>query len=296
MATAQDVLSVAESQIGYSRWDDPEKGTKYGRWYANLVGDSYYAENDVPYCAMFDSWCFAQAGAKCAGLPGAYCPSMLADARKAGAVVANKAAKAGDVVYFDWGNDGESDHVGIVVENRGAYLVTIEGNTSDTTGGSQTNGGVVARKLRQFDRVCGIVRPYYDSSEDDSGDDSGQGGTSTQKLEIDGYIGPRSVAEWQRQCGTTVDGVVSGQLWDCSESYPRLTSVTYDGNGSELMKVVQKAVGVPNPTGIIASGTICMLQGWLVLRGYTCAADRAGQLGEATAKALQKSLNDGMWK
>ena len=296
MATAQDVLRVAESQVGYSRWDDPEQGTKYGRWYANLVGDSYYAENDVPYCAMFDSWCFAQAKAKCAGLPGAYCPSMLAEARKAGAVVASKSARAGDIVYFDWGNDGEPDHVGIVVENRSTYLVTIEGNTSDTTDGSQTNGGVVARKLRQFDRVCGIVRPYYDSSEDDSGADSGQGGTSTQTLEIDGYIGPRSVAEWQRHCGTTVDGVVSGQLWECSTSYPSLTSVTYDRDGSELMRKVQETVGVPNPTGIIARGTICMLQGWLVLRGYDIGHDGAGVLDTGTAKAIQRSLNDGTWQ
>lgn len=292
MATAHDVLRVAESQIGYSRWEDPKHGTKYGRWYANLVGDSYYGESGVPYCAMFVSWCFAQAGAKCAGLAGAYCPSMLADARKAGAVVANKAAKAGDVVYFDWGNDGEPDHVGIVVENNGTYLVTIEGNTSDTSSGSQTNGGVVARKMRSLDYVCGIVRPYYGSSDGDSG----HGGTDTQTLEIDGYIGPKSVAEWQRQCGTTVDGVVSGQSWECSESYPRLTSVTYEGTGSELMRKVQNIVGVPDPTGIIASGTICMLQGWLVLHGYSCAADRAGQLGEATAKALQQSLNDGVWQ
>lgn len=287
MATAQDVLRVAESQIGYSRWDDPKKGTKYGRWYANLVGESYYAESGVPYCAMFVSWCFAQADAKCAGLAGAYCPTMLEAARDAGAVVSNSDAQAGDVVYFDWGSDGESDHVGIVVDNKGTYLVTIEGNTSDNSSGSQINGGVVARKMRSFATVCGIVRPYYDGTDGDTDD---------QPLVVDGYIGPRSVAEWQRQCGTTADGVVSGQLWECTESYPNLTSVTYDGNGSELMRVVQGRVGVPNPTGIIASGTICMLQGWLVLHGYSCAADHAGVLGDATAKALQQSLNDGAWK
>lgn len=287
MATAQDVLRVAESQIGYSRWDDPEQGTKYGRWYAEIAGESYYAENGVPYCAMFVSWCFAQADVKCAGLSGAYCPTMLEAAREAGATVSNSAAKAGDVVYFDWGNDGESDHVGIVVENKGTYLVTIEGNTSDNSSGSQTNGGVVARKMRSFATVCGIVRPYYDGDGDS---------TDGKALEVDGYIGPKSVAEWQRQCGTTIDGVVSGQLWDCMESYPNLTSVTYDGNGSELMRVVQKAVGVPNPTGIIASCTICMLQGWLMLHGYKCSADRAGVLGDATAKALQQSLNDGAWQ
>lgn len=37
-------------------------------------------------------------------------------------------------------------------------------------------------------------------------------------------------------------------------------------------------------------------QGWLVLRGYSCADDRAGVLGDATAKALQRSLNDVAWR
>lgn len=124
---------------------------------------------------------------------------------------------------------------------------------------------------------------------------SSSAAASDGKLAVDGYLGPKSVAEWQRQCGTTVDGVVSGQSWSCTTSYPNLTSVTYEGNGSQLMKKVQETVGVPNPTGVIAGGTVCMLQGWLVMRGYSCAADNAGVLGPATAKAVQQSLNDGVW-
>lgn len=116
------------------------------------------------------------------------------------------------------------------------------------------------------------------------------------RLDVDGYLGPKSVAEWQRQCGTTVDGVVSGQSWESMTSYPNLVSVTYEENGSALMRAVQRKVGVPDPKGVIAGGTIAMLQGWLYLHGYSCAADKAGVLGEATAKAVQQSLNDGAWK
>lgn len=286
MATAQDVLRVAESQVGYSRWDDPQPGTKYGRWYADLTGEPYYGESGVPYCAMFVSWVFDQAGAECAGLPGAYCPSMLAEAEAVGAAVKPTSARPGDVVYYDWGGDGETDHVGIVVENHGSYLTTIEGNTS-TGSGSQTNGGVVAERQRSWDYVCGVVRPNYDS-------ESG-GGTSTGILDVDGHLGPLSVAEWQRQCGTTVDGIVSGQSWECMTSYPNLESVTYEGTGSDLMRKVQEMVGVDGPTGVIAGGTVASIQSWLIMHGYDCTYDRAGILGPETAKAIQRSLNDGAW-
>lgn len=288
MASAEDVIRVAESQVGYSRWDDPQAGTKYGRWYAGLTGDSYYGESGVPYCAMFVSWVFDQEGAECAGLPGAYCPSMLQAALDDGATVSLGNARTGDVVYFDWGNDGESDHVGIVVENCGSYYETIEGNTSDTSSGSQTNGGVVARKSRSLSCVCGVVRPYYTTS--------GTGGTTTGRLDVDGVIGPLSVSEWQRQVGTHVDGIVSGQLEECKGSYPALDSVEFGGGGSDLMRKVQEILCVKNPTGVIASGTVAMLQGWLYLNGYSCAYDRAGVLGEVTAKALQRSLNDRAWE
>ena len=43
--------------------------------------------NGVPFCAIFVSWVFAQAGASCAGLPEAYCPYILSDARASGAQV-----------------------------------------------------------------------------------------------------------------------------------------------------------------------------------------------------------------
>ncbi|MBR2681843.1 MAG: CHAP domain-containing protein [Atopobiaceae bacterium] len=292
MATADDVLRIAAGEVGYSRWDDPETGTKYGRWYESEVdgpGGYDYGANDVPYCAAFTSWVFDQANTSAAGLPGAYCPAMLAAAVAAGATVDPRQAQAGDIVYYDWDGDGESDHVGIVVANHGSYLETIEGNTS-TGSGSQTNGGVVARRQRAWDYVCGIVRPCY------SGSSSSPTETGNVGLEVDGIVGPLTVSEWQRQCDTPVDGVVSGQLSECRRSYPALTSVTFDGDGSALMREVQKRAGVPNPTGIIAGGTVCMLQGWLVLHGHSCASDHAGILGEATARALQESLNEGEWK
>jgi hypothetical protein len=157
MATASDVLNVARGEIGYSRWNDPEAGTKYGRWYAAKTGQSWYGGNGVAYCAMFVSWVFDQAGAAAPGLPGAYCPSMLAK----GGTVAKKSAQPGDIVYFDWGGDGVADHVGIIEQNNGSYVTTIEGNTSNGSSGSQSNGGCVARRTRSWGVIKAIVRPTW---------------------------------------------------------------------------------------------------------------------------------------
>lgn len=116
------------------------------------------------------------------------------------------------------------------------------------------------------------------------------------ELEVDGVLGPKTVSEWQRQLNVTVDGCVSGQLKDCQRCYPSLVAVTFEGTGSRLVRKIQWVIGVQDQTGVVTSETICMLQGWLYLHGYSCASDTAGQLGEATAKSIQRSLNDGMWE
>ena len=42
MPSAADVLRIAEAEVGYSRWDDPLPGTKYGRWYAQITDSPYF--------------------------------------------------------------------------------------------------------------------------------------------------------------------------------------------------------------------------------------------------------------
>ena len=188
--TAAKVLEVAASQIGIT------DGTKYGRWYEqNVDKDAYnydFGDDDVPWCAMFTSWCFNQAKAKCAGLPGAYCPSMLEAARRAGKTISTNSAKAGDVVYFDW-DGGETDHVGIVESNDGMKLHTIEGNTDN---------GIVARKVRPYSCVAGVVRPDYASQSSTSVPSS----SKPQKLAVDGILGKLTISELQRQLKVDVTG------------------------------------------------------------------------------------------
>lgn len=158
MATPQQVLEIARAEIGYCRYDDPQTGTKYGRWYGDLVGNAAYKANGVAYCAMFMSWVFYHAGQGAPGLPGAYCPWIVTAGKNAGRFYSARDAQPGDLVLFDWEGDGVADHIGGVCENNnGSYLVCIEGNTTGADGRS----GSVARRTRAYSTVIGVIRPDW---------------------------------------------------------------------------------------------------------------------------------------
>lgn len=165
MASANKVLSIAAGEVGYSRWDDPQAGTKYGRAFAEKVGNSYYGNSGVPYCCMFVWWVLDQAGMTVPGMPTASCTALRNACANAGMIVPKMSAKPGDIVIFDWpgSRDGANDHVGFVELNKGNYIQTIEGNTSSGASGSQGNGGVVARRTRDWSVVQDVIRPVYGS-------------------------------------------------------------------------------------------------------------------------------------
>lgn len=165
MASANKVLSIAAGEVGYSRWDDPNPGTKYGRAFAEKVGNTYYSASGVPYCCMFVWWVLDQAGMTVPGMPTASCTALRNACASAGMIVPKMSAQPGDIVIFDWpgSNDGANDHVGFVELNKGNYIQTIEGNTSSGASGSQGNGGCVARRTRDWSVVQDVIRPAYGS-------------------------------------------------------------------------------------------------------------------------------------
>lgn len=169
MGTISDVLYCARDWIGYSRWTDPEEGTVFGRWFAEKTGEPYFGTSGVPYCAMFSSYCLDWAGVPCVGMPSAYCPDIVNAGREAGCTQYNEDAEPGDLVLFDWDGDGLADHIGIVEENHPdeGYMTTIEGNTSSGSAGSQSNGGVVARRQRGYGSICCVVRPDYNENQEE---------------------------------------------------------------------------------------------------------------------------------
>lgn len=161
MSQPSDLLAVAAGEIGYDRFADPDEGSKYGHWYAQDHG-SYFGTTGVPYCAMFTSWCFAQVGVSCAGLPAASTRVIYDAAKAAGRLRGSvRDAQPGDVMLFDWkraGTDGDGDpvnlsHTCICELNRGDDGVqTIEGNVSN---------GKVLRRVRDWSYVAAVVAPDW---------------------------------------------------------------------------------------------------------------------------------------
>ena len=116
----QAIVEVALTQLGN------EGGQPYWSWYG--------FEGRVEWCACFVSWCADQCG---------YIESGIIP-KFAGCVDGanwfkgngqwqdrNYEPQAGDIIFFDWEGDGETDHVGIVEKCENGVVYTVEGNSGD---------------------------------------------------------------------------------------------------------------------------------------------------------------------
>lgn len=174
MANAQalNVIDVARSQIGVHESPSGSNNVKYNTWFygREVHGDRY------SWCATFLDWIFERAGcgrlyphnanaaygqddvvSKCGGR---WILKQNKDLASRKSYVRNH-AEVGDIVDFNF--NGLSDwrqHTGIVENVDGDYLITIEGNTSSGNG-SQSNGGMVARKRRHYKHVVSASRPAW---------------------------------------------------------------------------------------------------------------------------------------
>ena len=167
--TGADVVKAAQSKIG-----TVEKGGADGKsgnivefwdWWKLVTGQN---DQGSSWCAVFVSWCFDQV--KASSLIAAknphgfiYCPDGVNWFSKKKQLIQPKDAQPGDIVFFDWENEGIADHVGIVESNGKTFLMTIEGNTSaEGAKGSQNNGGQVARRKRFIDKtIIAVARPSW---------------------------------------------------------------------------------------------------------------------------------------
>jgi hypothetical protein len=156
MKQADQVIAIAKSQVGTK--EVPVNKTKYGKWFG-LDGQ--------PWCAMFVSWCFDQAGViklinqSSKGYAG--CESFEAWAKGKGLTVPVAQVQAGDILLFDFNHAGKSEHTGLALGyNKNTHLIdTVEGNTVGDNVGSQANGDGVYLKHRAPTTVRLVVRPKW---------------------------------------------------------------------------------------------------------------------------------------
>lgn len=114
--------------------------------------------------------------------------------------------------------------------------------------------------------------------------------TVTETLAVDGYVGYKTVFQWQRIMGTAKDGEISNQMKSTKKYHLNFTSsaIEYFGDpedGSQLIKAVQRLLGCDDD-GWMGPKTIKAIQTHLGVY-----AD--GYFGSQTARALQTRLNTG---
>lgn len=164
-STAKGVIRQAVLQTGYV--EGRNNNTKFGE----AIGANFQS-----WCASFLWWCGEHAAKDnpiVKSASAAYIQDLTVP-QKGGSWVMRKTAsnvtkkeglshaKFGDIVSFDFGaNDLWRDHTAFVLGRSGSCYVTIEGNTSSGSLGSQTNGDCVAIRIRHYTNVCSIVRPKY---------------------------------------------------------------------------------------------------------------------------------------
>ena len=119
------IVSVALSQVGNVG------GEPYWSWYG--------FSSRVEWCACFVSWCANECGYIDTGVIPKYagCVNGVQWFKDRGQWLDNSAEPApGMIIFFDWddenGQDGLSDHTGIVEKVENGRVYTIEGNSGDS--------------------------------------------------------------------------------------------------------------------------------------------------------------------
>lgn len=134
-----EVIRVAEKEIGQVENPTNSNKTKYGKW---------FGFDGVAWCGMFVSWVYSTAGfplPKIGFTKGfAGCQTAVAYFKKNNQITSKPVV--GDIVFFDWNKDGRYDHTGIFVKwLNDSEFEAIEGNTAV---GNDSNGGQVMRRKR----------------------------------------------------------------------------------------------------------------------------------------------------
>lgn len=148
------VWLIAYSQVGVEEHGGPNRGKEVEAYLASTgLGGGY------PWCAAFTTWCLKNAGWT-GSLPtySAYVPSWEAWGQTKGYIIPYTKARMGDFVTYQFDNDAESDHIGVVTRKTASTLYAIEGNTSNT---NWADGDGVFEREREKKYVAKIIRVAY---------------------------------------------------------------------------------------------------------------------------------------
>ena len=148
------VIELCETSVGYT--ESTNNDTTFGKW---------FGLNNQPWCAMSASKMYFDAGmigtVANTNKGFASCDAWLKYLTKNNQLVPIGQAMRGDLVFFQFDEDAQPDHVGIVKFHHTKLkdLQVFEGNTSSGKAGSQSNGDGFYLKKRDYKTIMAVARP-----------------------------------------------------------------------------------------------------------------------------------------
>lgn len=159
-ATAKDVLDVARGWLGYSEANGKHKEIVDVYNSHKPLARGYKAKYTSAWCDIFVSACAIKAGAVDLIGTEVGCERHIDIFKKKGIWIEDGRVtpKVGDIILFNWddstqGNDGYSDHIGLVEQVNGKTIVCIEGNIDSKVARRTINVG--------WGYIRGYARPNY---------------------------------------------------------------------------------------------------------------------------------------
>lgn len=154
--SANDVIAIAQSWLGKKESDGTHKEIIDVYNSQKVLPRKYKVKYSDAWCATFVSALFVKAGATNLIATECSCEKMIEGMKALGIFIEdeNRTPSKGDIVFYDWqdngvGDDkGWSDHVGIVESVNGNSFVVIEGNKNGVVG--RTTCNVNQKYLRGF--------------------------------------------------------------------------------------------------------------------------------------------------
>ena len=271
MANKEAYINKLLSWYGYNEADGTD----------DIIIDIYNSQRPAGSYKMShsDPWCHATISAAayetgCTSvIPNtAYCPDGInwfkARGQWVGRTYSNYSPQRGDIIYYDWGGDSVSDHVGAVVTRSGSTLTVIEGNK---------NNRCEYRYIDMWDTtIQGYGRPAWDGSSsttnpEDRGwlqyGDTGSAVKEMQKMlnaigytvDVDGEFGDSTLSALKQFQADNPPLDVDGEYGELSKAkltalYKNLTSST-DSSTDYIGKYVKVfESGTNGPTTIAQCG------------------------------------------
>lgn len=167
MGLQNKIIEIAESQVGIREKGGNNKGAAIRKYLDATWFDDDAKEKGFPWCAAFVTW-VCKSARESLGLTwrdlNLYVGGAANDWKKWGreqgwdVLSKDDVAKPGDLVLFDFRNDGSSDHIGIVIKDNGQTIITVEGNTNGRGERDSESGDGVWEKTRKRRLVDCFIR------------------------------------------------------------------------------------------------------------------------------------------